>query len=87
MQTTKREHGNGERGSACYSADTAGILLELSLPGSLRLGGAGAARRVAAQLLKVRRPRGVAPHADLRGAPLHLEKLPPGRLQAGKTPS
>lgn len=86
-RSAHRQHGNGERGSAHHAPDPAWILLQLPLPCSVRLGGAGAAHRVASQLLPFCWPQGVAPHADLRGAPLHLEQFPTGRVQAGKVGS
>lgn len=77
------EDGNGGRGSARDTPDTTRFLFQLPLPCPVRLGGSAEARRFAAQL-SVRRLRRVAPHADLGGTALHLEQLPPGRLQAGK---
>lgn len=79
------EDGNGGRGSASDTPDTTRFLFQLPLPCPVRLGGSAEARRFAAQLLSVRWLRRVAPHADLGGTALHLEQLPPGRLQAGET--
>lgn len=85
-EPTKRENGKCQRRPARNTPDSAWLLLQLSLSGSVRLRGAGEARRDAAQPVALRRVRRVAPHADIRGAALHLEQLPAGRKQTGETP-
>lgn len=83
LKRNSKEDGFAKCGFVDHASDLAGLFLQLPLSRALWLCDSAEAHGSVSEPLQVW-ARWVAEDADLGGAALRLEQLPPGRLQAGE---
>lgn len=83
LKRSSKEDGSAKCGFVDHASDLAGLFLQLPLSRALWLCDSPEAHGSVSEPLQVW-ARWVAEDADLGGAALRLEQLPPGRLQAGE---